>query len=62
MSGQAALGRVAGYVLGNDVSERAWQRERGGTWDKSKSLSFSGPATWCGWMLTDWASSARSAW
>lgn len=32
-----ALNHVAGYVLANDVSERAWQIERGGQWDKGKS-------------------------
>ena len=32
-----ALQHVAGYVLANDVSERAWQIERGGQWDKGKS-------------------------
>jgi len=32
-----ALRHVAGYVLANDVSERAWQIERGGQWDKGKS-------------------------
>src|SRR5690606_5453821 len=31
-----ALDYVAGYVLHNDVSERAFQLERGGTWDKGK--------------------------
>ena len=29
-----AMDYVAGYVLHNDVSERAFQLERGGTWDK----------------------------
>ena len=32
-----ALQHVAGYVLANDVSERAWQIERGGQWVKGKS-------------------------
>lgn len=32
-----ALERVAGYVLANDVSERDFQLERGGTWDKGKN-------------------------
>ena len=31
-----ALDHVAGYVVVNDVSERAYQLERGGTWDKGK--------------------------
>lgn len=50
MSGQAALGRVAGYVLGNDVSERAWQMERGGTWHKGKSDDSFAPLG--PWLLT----------
>lgn len=32
-----ALAHVAGFCLANDVSERAWQLERGGTWVKGKS-------------------------
>lgn len=32
-----ALSRVAGYCVGNDLSERAFQFERGPTWDKGKS-------------------------
>lgn len=32
-----ALDYVAGYVLANDVSERHFQLERGGTWDKGKN-------------------------
>jgi 2,4-diketo-3-deoxy-L-fuconate hydrolase len=31
-----ALGHVAGYLICNDVSERAFQIERGGQWDKGK--------------------------
>jgi 2,4-didehydro-3-deoxy-L-rhamnonate hydrolase len=31
-----ALAHVAGYAVANDVSERAFQLERGGTWDKGK--------------------------
>lgn len=38
-----ALAHVAGYVLINDVSERAYQLERGGTWDKGKSCDSFGP-------------------
>lgn len=33
-----ALDHVLGYVLVNDVSERAWQIERGGQWVKGKSF------------------------
>jgi ubiquinone biosynthesis monooxygenase Coq7 len=32
----APVWHVAGYALGNDVSEREWQIERGGAWDKGK--------------------------
>ena len=32
-----ALSAVAGYCVVNDVSERAWQGERGGQWTKGKS-------------------------
>ena len=38
-----ALEHVAGYVLVNDVSERAYQFERGGTWDKGKGCDTFGP-------------------
>lgn len=36
-SAEGALLHVAGYVLGHDVSERAFQNERGGQWTKGKS-------------------------
>jgi 2-keto-4-pentenoate hydratase/2-oxohepta-3-ene-1,7-dioic acid hydratase in catechol pathway len=32
----AALSHVAGYLICNDVSEREYQTERGGQWDKGK--------------------------
>lgn len=35
---EAALDHIAGFVLVNDVSERAWQMERGGQWVKGKSF------------------------
>jgi len=38
-----ALGYVAGYALLNDVSERAYQLERGGTWDKGKGCDTFAP-------------------
>lgn len=38
-----ALGHVAGYVLSNDVSEREFQLERGGQWDKGKSCDTFNP-------------------
>lgn len=33
-----ALDHVLGYTIVNDVSERAWQMERGGQWSKGKSF------------------------
>ncbi|NUO41699.1 MAG: fumarylacetoacetate hydrolase family protein, partial [Streptomyces sp.] len=36
-SAEAALGHVAGYAVAHDVSEREFQLERGGTWDKGKN-------------------------
>jgi 2-keto-4-pentenoate hydratase/2-oxohepta-3-ene-1,7-dioic acid hydratase in catechol pathway len=38
-----ALDYVAGYCVVNDVSERAYQIERGGTWDKGKGCDTFGP-------------------
>ncbi|GHE31514.1 fumarylacetoacetate hydrolase family protein [Sphingobacterium griseoflavum] len=38
-----ALSYIAGYVLHNDVSERAYQLERGGTWDKGKGCDTFAP-------------------
>ena len=38
-----ALDHVAGYVLGNDVSEREFQAERGPQWDKGKGCDTFGP-------------------
>lgn len=34
---------IAGYVLHNDVSERAFQMERNGTWDKGKGCDSFAP-------------------
>jgi 2-keto-4-pentenoate hydratase/2-oxohepta-3-ene-1,7-dioic acid hydratase in catechol pathway len=45
-----ALDHVAGYVLINDVSERAFQIERGGTWDKGKGCDTFGPVG--PWVVT----------
>lgn len=39
-----ASGSIAGYVLVNDVSERAWQMERSGQWSKGKSAPTFNPA------------------
>ena len=38
-----ALDYVAGYCVCNDVSERAYQMERGGQWDKGKNCDTFGP-------------------
>ena len=47
---KAALDRVAGYCLINDVSEREYQTERGGTWDKGKGFDTFGPIG--PWLVT----------
>ncbi|RMB59910.1 fumarylacetoacetate hydrolase family protein [Tessaracoccus antarcticus] len=39
-----AAASIAGYVLVNDVSERAWQLERNGQWSKGKSAPTFNPA------------------
>jgi len=38
-----AMAHVAGYILHNDYSERAWQLERGGQWVKGKSADTFAP-------------------
>jgi 2-keto-4-pentenoate hydratase/2-oxohepta-3-ene-1,7-dioic acid hydratase in catechol pathway len=43
VSEQHALDHVAGYCAVNDVSEREYQIERGGTWDKGKGCDTFGP-------------------
>ena len=43
VSQKDALGYVAGYCTINDVSEREFQIERGGTWDKGKGCDTFGP-------------------
>ena len=40
---EEALDYVAGYCLHNDVSEREFQLERGGTWDKGKGCDTFAP-------------------
>jgi 2,4-didehydro-3-deoxy-L-rhamnonate hydrolase len=45
-----ARDRIAGYVLVNDVSERAFQMERGGQWLKGKSAETFNPAG--PWLVT----------
>jgi 2,4-diketo-3-deoxy-L-fuconate hydrolase len=46
----SALAHVAGYCVINDVSEREWQIERGGTWDKGKGCDTFGPTG--PWLVT----------
>jgi ureidoglycolate lyase len=41
---------VAGYCIVNDVSEREFQSERGGTWDKGKGCDTFGPTG--PWLVT----------
>jgi 2-keto-4-pentenoate hydratase/2-oxohepta-3-ene-1,7-dioic acid hydratase in catechol pathway len=45
-----AMEHVAGYCVVNDVSEREFQTERGGTWDKGKGCDTFGPTG--PWMVT----------
>ncbi len=45
-----ALDHVAGYCVINDVSEREYQLERGGTWDKGKGCDTFGPTG--PWLVT----------
>jgi ureidoglycolate lyase len=44
------MDHVAGYCVCNDVSEREFQTERGGTWDKGKGCDTFGPTG--PWMVT----------
>ncbi len=46
----AALGHVAGYMICNDVSERAFQAERAGQWVKGKSHDTFAPLG--PWLVT----------
>lgn len=39
----AAKAAIAGYAISQDVSERHWQIERGGQWDKGKSFPTFNP-------------------
>src|SRR5579871_351132 len=45
-----ALRYVAGYLVVNDLSEREYQLERGGTWDKGKGCDTFGPLG--PWLVT----------
>jgi 2-keto-4-pentenoate hydratase/2-oxohepta-3-ene-1,7-dioic acid hydratase in catechol pathway len=49
-SDEEAMAAVAGYTIANDVSEREFQTERGGQWDKGKNCE-----TFCPlgpWLVT----------
>ena len=50
ISKEDALSHVAGYCVVHDVSERAFQLERGGTWDKGKGCDTFGPIG--PWLVT----------
>ena len=47
---EAAMDHVAGFCLINDVSERSYQLERGGQWDKGKGCDTFGPLG--PWLVT----------
>jgi 2-keto-4-pentenoate hydratase/2-oxohepta-3-ene-1,7-dioic acid hydratase in catechol pathway len=49
-SAAGALACVAGYAIANDVSEREFQIERGGQWDKGKSCETFNP--FGPWLVT----------
>jgi 2-keto-4-pentenoate hydratase/2-oxohepta-3-ene-1,7-dioic acid hydratase in catechol pathway len=50
VSQKEALNFVAGYCTINDISEREFQIERGGTWDKGKGCDTFGPLG--PWLVT----------
>lgn len=50
VSEEAALDHVAGWCLINDISEREFQLERHGTWDKGKGCDTFGPVG--PWLVT----------
>ncbi|KUJ66249.1 2-hydroxyhepta-2,4-diene-1,7-dioate isomerase [Streptomyces albus subsp. albus] len=49
-SDRAARAAVAGYAVAHDVSERAFQLERGGQWDKGKNCETFNPLG--PWLVT----------
>lgn len=49
-SPEEAAGVIAGYAIANDVSEREFQNERGGQWDKGKSCETFNPLG--PWLVT----------
>lgn len=50
ISEESAMNHVAGYCVINDISEREWQLERGGSWDKGKGFDTFGPIG--PWLVT----------
>jgi 2,4-diketo-3-deoxy-L-fuconate hydrolase len=50
VSKETAMDHVAGLVLVNDLSEREYQLERGGQWDKGKGCDTFGP--FGPWLVT----------
>lgn len=50
VSEETAMDYVAGYCLHNDISEREFQLERGGTWDKGKGCDTFAPLG--PWLVT----------
>ncbi len=50
VSEEEALAHVAGYCVVNDLSEREYQLERGGQWDKGKGCDTFGPIG--PWLVT----------
>ncbi|MGV9878292.1 fumarylacetoacetate hydrolase family protein [Streptomyces sp. NPDC003006] len=49
-SHEEALAHIAGYAVAHDVSEREFQIERGGTWDKGKNCETFNPLG--PWLVT----------
>ncbi|MER6732829.1 fumarylacetoacetate hydrolase family protein [Streptomyces puniciscabiei] len=49
-SAEEGLAHVAGYAVAHDVSEREFQIERGGTWDKGKNCETFNPLG--PWLVT----------
>lgn len=50
LSESEAIDHVAGYCIVNDISERAYQLERGGQWDKGKGCDTFAPIG--PWLVT----------
>jgi 2-keto-4-pentenoate hydratase/2-oxohepta-3-ene-1,7-dioic acid hydratase in catechol pathway len=50
VSEERAIAHVAGYCIVNDISERAYQLERGGQWDKGKGCDTFAPIG--PWLVT----------